>query len=72
MLKSALSLARLRARRDRKAAQILPPVYQVFADGLQIAGAREAKALLDVPINCKTSRQSQWAGLHGHRRPSSI
>ena len=47
-LRNALSLARLRIKQDRKveATQILAPVYGAFADGLQIADARQAKALL--------------------------
>jgi predicted ATPase/DNA-binding winged helix-turn-helix (wHTH) protein len=48
-LRNALSLARLRVGQDRKtdARQILAPVYGAFAEGFQIADAREAKALLD-------------------------
>jgi predicted ATPase/DNA-binding winged helix-turn-helix (wHTH) protein len=48
-LRSALSLARLFISENRKvdARQILAPVYDAFADGLQTADAREAKSLLD-------------------------
>jgi predicted ATPase/DNA-binding winged helix-turn-helix (wHTH) protein len=48
-LRNALSLARLWLGQDRKndARQILAPVYGAFAKGLQIADAREARALLD-------------------------
>jgi predicted ATPase len=48
-LRNALSLARLWVGQSRKsdARQILAPVYGAFAGGLQVADAREAKALLD-------------------------
>lgn len=48
-LRNSLSLARLRVWQDRKtdATQILEAVYRAFAEGLQIADLREAKALLD-------------------------
>jgi predicted ATPase len=48
-LRNALSLARLWVWQDRKttARQILKAVYGAFADGVQIADLREAKALLD-------------------------
>jgi predicted ATPase/DNA-binding winged helix-turn-helix (wHTH) protein len=47
-LRNALSLARLRVEQGRKtdASQILAPAYGAF-EGLEIADAREAKALLD-------------------------
>src|SRR5262249_39349574 len=48
-LRNALSLARLWTLQDRgaDARQVLAPVCTAFANGLQIADAREAKALLD-------------------------
>jgi predicted ATPase len=47
-LRSAVSLARLWTGQDRKsdASQILAPVCDEFAKGLQIADVREARALL--------------------------
>jgi predicted ATPase/DNA-binding winged helix-turn-helix (wHTH) protein len=47
-LRNALSLARLRVEQGRKteASQILAPAYGAF-EGIEIADAREAKALLD-------------------------
>ena len=60
VLRNALSLARLRAGQDRKtdARQILAPAYGPFAAGLQIADAREAKALLDGLGAAKARRRS--------------